>query len=334
MALFSGHALIMNVGFALPEKLWAEFGATITREDVIQKAKKALQPFTLEFKSVDWWTVYSVGQRLSGNYRNDRVFIAGDAAHTNSSGAAQGINTGLHDAVNLSWKLAGCINGWLTKSVLDTYDAERRSVAKSIIEQDKIISVLTGGEISHQFKKDPDADPHKTLTDTYKANASLNTGLGIAYPCDGLTVLTPEVDYEEVTPGWRVPDVLLQKAGIRLPVRLQSLTKFSGKFTIMVFCGDPTRTHASIKTMPDTLVRMSNFTEFSAGIQGYITVVASDNEAGSPNERLGVPCFGRAYFAGIVKREDARQGNGQENGDDLVTENVKVSLEKVHEPSS
>jgi len=52
---------VTRVGFALPEKLWAEFGATITREDVIQKAKKALQPFTLEFKSVDWWTVYSVG---------------------------------------------------------------------------------------------------------------------------------------------------------------------------------------------------------------------------------------------------------------------------------
>jgi len=323
-----------------------------------------LQPFTLEFKSVDWWTVYSVGQRLSGNYRNDRVFIAGDAAHTNSSDAVQGINTGLQDAVNLSWKLAGCINGWLIESVLDTYDAERRSFAKSIIEQDKIISVLTGGEIPHQFKKNPDADPHKTLTDTHKANASLNTGLGIAYPCDGLTVLTPEVDYEEVTPGWRVPDVLLQKPGIRLPVRLESLTKFSGKFTIMVFCGDPTRTHASIKTMHDTLARMSNFTEFSAGIQGYVTVVASNNEPGSPNERLGVPCFGRAYydmqghaherygvstnrgavfvlrpdgmvgtsagledvdkllgyFAGNVKREDARQGNGQENGDDLVTE--------------
>lgn len=100
------------MGFALPEKLWEELGANITQDDIIQEAQRALHPFTLDFKTVDWWTVYSVGQRLAANYRvHDRVFIAGDAGHTHSSGVAQGMNTGLHDEVNLSWKLAGHING-------------------------------------------------------------------------------------------------------------------------------------------------------------------------------------------------------------------------------
>lgn len=105
------------------------------------------------------------GPRLAAAYRmNDRIFIAGDAAHTHSSGAAQGMNTGLHDAVNLSWKLAGYINGWLKEAVLNTYDAERRPVAQQIIEQDKIILVLTGGEIPEQFKNNPGVDPHEILT--------------------------------------------------------------------------------------------------------------------------------------------------------------------------
>jgi len=101
---------------------------------VIQEAKKELQPFTFEFESVDWWTVYSVGQRLVASYRvKDRIFLAGDAAHTHSSDAAQGMNTGLHDAVNLSWKLAGFITGWLTEKVLETYNTERRPIAQRII---------------------------------------------------------------------------------------------------------------------------------------------------------------------------------------------------------
>ena len=210
-----------RVGFALPEKLWEEIGANITQEDVIREAQKALQPFTLKFKTVDWWTVYTVGQRLASKYRkNDRIFLAGDAAHTHSSGAAQGMNTGLHDAVNLAWKLAGRINGWLSEEALDTYTAERRPVAQQILEQDKIISVLTGGEIPEELKGDSTADAHQLLTETYKKNASLNTGLGITYPADNLTVVAPTTAVsQKIQPGERTPDVLVQRPGLRIPLR-------------------------------------------------------------------------------------------------------------------
>ena len=127
-----------RVGFAFPKKLWEEKGASLTQEDVVEEAKKALEPFTLEFETVDWWTAYSVGQGLASNYRaNERILIAGDAAHTHSSAAAQGMNTGLHDAVNLSWKLAGVIKGWFKDSVLESYTIERRFHAQKIIEQDR-----------------------------------------------------------------------------------------------------------------------------------------------------------------------------------------------------
>ena len=286
-----------RVGFALPEELWARLGTKITRDDVVCEAKKAVQPFTLEFKSVDWWTVYAIGQRLASTYRvKERIFIAGDAAHTHSSGAAQGMNTGIHDAVNLSWKLAGYLNDWLDGRVLDTYSDERRPIAQRIIEQDKIISKLTGGEIPVQFRDHPNADPHKILTEVYKANVSFNTGLGISYPQDNITVGTSDTEYAGVKVGERAPDVVLQKPGIQVPVRLQSLIKYSGKFTIVMFSGDPTKTQILAKNLHDRLVARGDLRRFSAGIQDYLTIIVASNDSGSVDECFGAPCFGRGYY--------------------------------------
>ncbi len=289
---------VTRVGFALPEKLWEEIGANISLEDVIREAQKALQPFTLEFKTVDWWTVYSVGQRLASDYRkNDRIFIAGDAAHTHSSGAAQGMNTGLHDAVNLSWKLAGRINGWLSEEVLDTYTTERRPIAQRIIEQDKIISVLTGGEIPEQFKGDPNADAHKLLTETFRENLSLNNGLGITYPTDDLTVVASNPTLSrKIQPGERALDVLVQRPGLRIPLRLYSVTKNYGKFTIMLFCGDPSQDQASTKSFGEYLDSSASFLHYPVDIFQGVTIIAGSNEEGSPDERLGITSFGDAVY--------------------------------------
>ena len=287
-----------RVGFALPKELKERLGADISKEDVISEAKKALQPFTLEFKTVDWWTVYSIGQRLAAEYRwSERVFLAGDAAHTHSSGAAQGMNTGIHDAVNLSWKLAGCINGWLTESVLDTYASERRPVAQKIIDQDKIISVLTGGEIPIEYKSEADLDPHKLLTDTYKKNASLNTGLGVEYPPDNVTaVCSKEMDNSRVMPGERAPDVLLQRPGLRIPIRLLSLIKNHGKFIAISFCGDPSKTSASVQNWRHCVDDTGNSSLGLDHVVSYLTIIMGKNEAGSAPERLGADSFGPTFY--------------------------------------
>ena len=309
-----------RVGFALPEKLWEEIGANISRDDVIKEAQKALRPFTLEFKTVDWWTVYSVGQRLASHYRkNDRIFLAGDAAHTHSSGAAQGLNTGLHDAVNLSWKLAGRLDGWLSEDALDTYSAERRPIAHRIIEQDKIISVLTGGEIPEQLKGEVDKDAHELLTETYKKNSSLNTGLGIAYSADDLTVTVSTTEIaQKVRPGERAPDVLVQRPGLRIPLRLHSVTKNLGKFTIMLFCGDSIHTEASSKTFREYLGGPTAHLQYPVDIFQGVTIIAGDNEAGSADERLGFPCFGNAFYD-VDGLAHARYGISTSKGAIVVT---------------
>ena len=287
-----------RIGFALPEAVWDRHGPKMTEDDVISEAQKALEPFTLQFNTVDWWTIYSVGQRLAQHYRtNERIFLAGDAAHTHSSGGAQGMNTGLHDAVNLSWKLAGRINGWLADPVVDSYESERRPIAEKIIDQDKIIAVLTGGKIPDQFKDDADADPHQLLTATYKENAALNTGLGIEYPCDGLTVIPSNAGVKlKVFTGQRAPDVLLQRPGLRVPVRLYSIVKSDGKFSAIVFCGKPSETRVRLKEREVNLDRSSLSTSWSENICSELAIIQGDNEAGSATELLGISSFDQTLY--------------------------------------
>jgi 2-polyprenyl-6-methoxyphenol hydroxylase-like FAD-dependent oxidoreductase len=68
--------------------------------------------------------------RLAPRYRAGNVFLAGDAAHLHYWGAGHGLNTSLHDAANLGWKLAADINGWAPPGLLDTYQAERHPVGR------------------------------------------------------------------------------------------------------------------------------------------------------------------------------------------------------------
>lgn len=82
----------------------------------------------------NWFTTYKLHHRMAGQFRADRCFLIGDAAHVHSPVGGQGMNTGLQDAYNLAWKLAGVINDKLHERVLDSYAAERMPVAKELLK--------------------------------------------------------------------------------------------------------------------------------------------------------------------------------------------------------
>jgi 3-(3-hydroxy-phenyl)propionate hydroxylase len=74
---------------------------------------------------LDWTSIYTFQCRRMEKFRHGRVIFAGDAAHQVSPFGARGANSGIQDADNLGWKLAGVIRGDYPESVLDSYDAER-----------------------------------------------------------------------------------------------------------------------------------------------------------------------------------------------------------------
>jgi 2-polyprenyl-6-methoxyphenol hydroxylase-like FAD-dependent oxidoreductase len=80
-----------------------------------------------------WLTMFSVQSRLAERFRVGRVFLAGDAAHIHSPAGAQGMNTGIQDAINLGWKLGLVCRGQASDTLLDSYELERLPVARTVI---------------------------------------------------------------------------------------------------------------------------------------------------------------------------------------------------------
>jgi 3-(3-hydroxy-phenyl)propionate hydroxylase len=79
-----------------------------------------------------WATRFGNHTRLADVYRAGRVLLAGDAAHVLFVSGTPGLNTGIHDAANLGWKLAAEINGWAPPGLLDSYETERRPVGERV----------------------------------------------------------------------------------------------------------------------------------------------------------------------------------------------------------
>ncbi|MEU3010275.1 bifunctional 3-(3-hydroxy-phenyl)propionate/3-hydroxycinnamic acid hydroxylase [Nocardia asteroides] len=92
---------------------------------------------------------------IADRWRNDRVFLLGDAAHLTPPFIGQGLGAGLRDAANLSWKLAGVLAGALPASVLDTYEAERKPHARSLIRLAKFTgtAMTDGGELGNLLRR-------------------------------------------------------------------------------------------------------------------------------------------------------------------------------------
>jgi 2-polyprenyl-6-methoxyphenol hydroxylase-like FAD-dependent oxidoreductase len=88
-------------------------------------------PFAAEIEHIGFWNLRFA---LADRYRAGRIFIAGDAAHSHPPYGGYGVNSGFEDARNLGWKLAAALRGWGGDALLDSYDAERRPVFASTID--------------------------------------------------------------------------------------------------------------------------------------------------------------------------------------------------------
>jgi 2-polyprenyl-6-methoxyphenol hydroxylase-like FAD-dependent oxidoreductase len=87
----------------------------------------------VKIKGHSWHAGYRVHHRIVDGFRSGNAFLVGDAAHIHSPAGGQGMNTGLGDAVNLGWKLAGVVNGWCEPEILDTYNQERRPFGVQLV---------------------------------------------------------------------------------------------------------------------------------------------------------------------------------------------------------
>lgn len=121
----------------------------LTAEVLIARAQAIMAPYALDVKQVAWWSAYEIGQRVCDSFDDaadggqaPRIFIAGDACHTHSPKAGQGMNVSMADAFNLGWKLAAVLRGQADPALLNTYSEERRAKAKELIDFDRDMARL------------------------------------------------------------------------------------------------------------------------------------------------------------------------------------------------
>ena len=157
----------------------------ITKEQLIAAAQRILHPYTLDVKEVAWWSVYDIGQRLCDRFDNGTedndptVFIAGDACHTHSPKAGQGMNVSMGDAFNLGWKLAGVLRGTYDARILNSYTSERQTIAQELIDFDR--------EFSKQFSapvksgRTPDGVDPRQLEQTFIQAGRFTAGTAVRY---------------------------------------------------------------------------------------------------------------------------------------------------------
>lgn len=109
-------------------------------------AQRILHPYKITYRYCDWWTAYQIGQRVGEDFSlRERIFLAGDAVHTHSPKAGQGMNVSMQDTYNLGWKIGAVVNGSCDRMILKTYQSERRRVAQDLIDFDHRFSRLFSG---------------------------------------------------------------------------------------------------------------------------------------------------------------------------------------------
>lgn len=282
-----------RIGFAFTaerQKGHREFNETAAVAEAIESVK----PFKLSFTRVDWFTVYSVGQRVARKfYVEGCVFLAGDACHTHSSGAAQGMNTGMHDSVNLGWKLSLVLRNLARPSLLDTYESERLPNVHKLIKYDKDISRLMTMQLPAGWTGDPNADPNEVLGRVMEEASTFTSGLSIDFNANILNVQGSFVSKTGPKHGQRGPDVGLEKPGTFETTRLHKETPNVSRFYLVVFVGNPEQTLSSFSAF-STVVKSSRLVDDARLPINWLTIPAKLGP--SAYELLGRPPFGRVFF--------------------------------------
>ncbi|MBD7996857.1 FAD-dependent monooxygenase [Arthrobacter sp. Sa2CUA1] len=208
-------------------------------DEIIAKANAILHPYTLDVRNVAWHSVYEVGHRLTDRFddvlpedvgtRTPRVFITGDACHTHSAKAGQGMNVSMQDGFNIAWKLGHVLDGRSPESLLSTYSAERQVVAKNLIDFDKEWSTLMA-------KKPEEFENPSDLEDFYVSTAEFPAGFMTEYTP---SMLIGEAEHQGLAAGFpigkRFKSAPVMRVSDTNPVQLGHLAKADGRWRIYVF---------------------------------------------------------------------------------------------------
>ncbi|KAL4983049.1 FAD binding domain-containing protein [Aspergillus falconensis] len=200
---------------------------------LIQMAQKIMSPYRLTYKCCDWSSIYPIKQGLVKQYHvNNRVFLAGDAAHTHSPKAGQGMNVSIQDTYNLIWKLGSVITGVLSPKILGTYELERHPVAEKLMKMDS--------ELVETYEQS--GAPISEVSKVRRQFAGFMSGVEVTYRPNVL-IASKKIGQNsdrasKITLGRRLGTVPLVNQADASTVQLARAMPSTGAWRLFVFPGD------------------------------------------------------------------------------------------------
>ncbi len=264
----------------------------IDAQHLIAAARRILHPYSLEVKEIVWWSVYDIGQRLCDKFddvpeaeidhRLPHVFIAGDACHTHSPKAGQGMNVSMQDGFNLGWKLAAVIRGQCVPEILHTYSGERQAVAAELIDFDRKFAKMFSAPPKNPENPDSDGVDPAEFQKYFIKQGRFTAGTETCYH---QSLISAAPAYQHLASGLVVGMRFHSAAVIRLadakPVQLGHVVKADGRWRLFIFAGaeDPTGVASALRSscefLGDSLDSpLRKFTPAGADIDSVIDVRA------------------------------------------------------------
>lgn len=336
----------------------------ITPEAILKSAQKIMSPYNLKYDYCDWWTAYEVcilkhsplmltgiqiGQRVGDHFDADqRIFLAGDAVHTHSPKAGQGMNVSMQDTYNLGWKIGLVVNGLAKRSILKTYQSERRRIAKDLIDFDHRFSRLFSGRPAKDAADEAGISMAEFKEAFKKANL-FTSGLSVNYGASMLVAKAGDAkqqgDGTDVDPrandiskpvgkqhlatnielGKRIPSFQVLNQADARPWPFASWLKSNGSFRVIVFAGNLKnekqwkRVHTFGKQLEDPKSFLRRFTLPGKPADSVIDLLAIHSAPRRDVELLDLPdAFhpfdektGYNYDKVFVDDESYHEGHGQ-----------------------
>ncbi|WGY02206.1 FAD-dependent monooxygenase [Nocardioides sp. QY071] len=215
-----------------------------TVERLVEITNDILHPYSIDVRSVAWSSVYEVGQRLADRFddtsgaRGPRVFIAGDACHTHSAKAGQGMNVSMQDAFNLGWKLAAVLEGRSDADLLRTYSAERQAVAQDLIDFDRFWSDFIAQPTLDEAHPERGGVTAEQMRAEFARQGRYTAGLATTY---GPSAITGSDEHQALAKGFEIGTRFHSARAIRLadarPLHLGHAQRADGRWRILAFGG-------------------------------------------------------------------------------------------------
>ncbi|KAJ4470263.1 FAD binding domain-containing protein [Lentinula aciculospora] len=226
-------------------------------EWILDVARKNLHPYTIATpKSFEWSSLYTIAQGVASRYSvQDRIFIAGDACHTHSPKAGQGMNASLNDTYNLAWKLIWVLRGWANPSLLQTYEFERRQYALDLIAFDKKLARLFSDSPRNQTNVD--GASRTEFMSLVQQSTGFSSGIGVHYSPSSIVDIKNQDIANGIIIGKRMPPGTVIRLLDFCPIHVHDLLPSDTRFKLLVFTGDISGT-SQLGKLPQLAARIDH----------------------------------------------------------------------------